>query len=340
MEAESLYFTGPRQTEIRSIPVEMGDGEVLVETQVSGISAGTELLVYRDEAPSELSADESIDSLDGDLSYPVRYGYSAVGQVVETGSAVDEAWQGRTVFSFNPHDTRFTASPEELVAVPEDLDGAAMALLPSVETATSLVLDGRPRVGERVVVYGAGVIGLCTIDLLSSFPLETLVAVEPVSSRREKARRFGADVAVPPSAEAEVIADTDAGSSTDPPGADLVFELSGQPASLDDAIDTVGYDGRVVVGSWYGTKRASLDLGTDFHRDRISIESSQVSTLAPETRGRFTHERRMSVALDRLRDLDTDSLLTHRIPFQDADAAYRLLDDEPETALQVLLTYQ
>lgn len=345
MGAESLYFTGPRETAIRATDVTPADGDVLVDTLVSGISAGTELLVFRDEAPDELTADESIDALDGDLAYPVRYGYAAVGVVVETGDSVADDWLGRTVFSFNPHESRFTASPDEVVPVPDDIDVEAMAMLPSVETATSLVLDGRPRIGERVVVFGAGVIGLCTIDALSGFPLDRLVAVEPVPARREHARRLGADVAIAPSEiDEEFPTDTDGSgtdlSGADPPGADLVFELSGQPAALDDAIGVAGYDGRVVVGSWYGTKRASLDLGTDFHRERISIESSQVSTLSPETRGRFTKGRRMTVALDRLRELDTDSLITHRIPFEAADSAYRLLDEEPGSALQVLLTYE
>ena len=333
VDAESLYFTAPRDTEIRSTPVSAGDEEVLVDTDVSGISAGTELLVFRDEAPSDLPADETLESLDGDLSYPVRYGYAAVGQVTETGAAVDGGWRDRRVFAFNPHESRFAASPDDLVVVPDDIGHEAMAMLPSVETATSLVLDGRPRIGERVVVFGAGVIGLCTIDLLSTFPLEQLVAVEPVESRRDHARRLGADVAVPPAAVPDGILEDRGEIGSD-------FELSGQPGALDDAIGVVGYDGRIVVGSWYGTKRASLDLGTDFHRDRITVESSQVSTLSPETRGRYTKDRRMGVALDRLRELDAESLITHRIPFEDADAAYRLLDEDPGSALQVLLTYQ
>ncbi len=340
VDAESLYFTAPRETEIRSTPVSAGDHEVLVDTQVSGISAGTELLVFKDQAPSDLPADETLDALDGDLTYPVRYGYAAVGHVTETGAAVDDRWRDRTVFAFNPHESRFTATPDELVVMPDDFEPEAMTMLPSIETATSLVLDGRPRIGERVVVFGAGVIGLCTIDLLSTFPLERLVAVEPIRARRDHARRLGADVAIPPAEVPAAIPGGPDGTGPEQRGADLIFELSGQPAALDDAIDVVGYDGRVVVGSWYGTKRASLDLGTDFHRDRISIESSQVSTLSPETRGRYTKKRRMRVALDRLRELDTDSLITHRIPFEDADSAYRLLDEQPDSALQVLLEYQ
>ncbi|MFW6002946.1 MAG: zinc-dependent alcohol dehydrogenase [Halanaeroarchaeum sp.] len=335
MDRRSLVFTGPGEVDIRETTVSPADDEVVIDADVSAISAGTELLIYRDEAPDGLEADATIDALDGDLSYPVSYGYASVGTVAETGRSVDDEWLGRPVFAFNPHESRYAAAPETLLPVPDDLSVESMALFPSVETATSLVLDGRPRIGERVVVFGAGIVGLCTIDLLSSFPLDGLDVVEPIAERRELARRFGADRAVAPD---------DVGSELDldgdPAGADLVYELSGNPSALEDALDVTGYDTRVIVGSWYGTKRAHLDLGADFHRDRVSIESSQVSTLAPDSRGRFTRDRRAAVALDRLRTMDTASLITHRVPFTDAPSAYSMLDRRPETAIQVLLTYE
>ncbi|MBB6646723.1 zinc-dependent alcohol dehydrogenase [Halobellus ruber] len=334
MNRRSLYFTGPSEAAIRPTSVGMADDEVLVETRVSGISAGTELLIYRGDAPTDLPADETLEALDGDLSFPVRYGYAAVGEVVETGAAVDDEWLGRTVFGFTPHETHFALPPERLLVVPDAVDPEAMATFPSVETATSLVLDGRPRVGEEVVVFGAGVVGLCTTGVLSSFPLRRLVVAEPIEGRRERAREMGADVAVPPGAVADVI-----GSDADREGADLVYELSGRPATLDDAVAAAGYDGRVIVGSWYGDKPAALDLGSSFHRDRISIESSQVSTLAPETRGRWSKQRRAEVAVERLRDLDAADLVTHRVPFDDAPEAYRLLEERADGVLQVLLTY-
>jgi 2-desacetyl-2-hydroxyethyl bacteriochlorophyllide A dehydrogenase len=334
MNRHSLYFTGPSAAAIRPTSVEMAADEVLVETRISGISAGTELLIYRGDAPTDLPADETLEALDGDLSFPVRYGYAAVGDVVDAGPAVDDEWVGRTVFGFTPHETRFALPPERLIPVPDAVAPEAMATFPSVETATSLVLDGQPRVGEEVVVFGAGVVGLCTIGVLSSFPLRRLVAVEPIAGRRKRAREMGADVAVAPDALDDVV---DAG--TDRDGADLVYELSGSPATLDDAVTATGYDGRVVVGSWYGDKPATLDLGSTFHRDRISIESSQVSTLAPETRGRWSKERRAETALARLRDLDAADLVTHRVPFADAPKAYRLLDERADGVLQVLLTY-
>ncbi|MFB6173298.1 MAG: zinc-binding alcohol dehydrogenase [Halobacteriales archaeon] len=334
MERTSLYFTGPRAVERRETTVDPAPDEVVVETRVSAVSAGTELLIYRGEAPTDVPADETLDALDGDLTYPVKYGYAAVGDVVATGGAVADAWRGRTVFAFNPHESRFAATPDALVEVPDGVASETMTMAPSVETATSLVLDGRPRVGERVVVFGAGVIGLCTVGVLSSFPLDRLVAVDPISGRRERAVELGADRAVAPTEVDGVV-----GGWTVPAGADLVYELTGRPSTLEDAVDAAGYDGRVVVGSWYGQKAATLDLGTDFHRDRISVESSQVSTLAPETRGRWSKARRMDAALDRLRAIEPDSLVTHRVPFADAEDAYRLLDEGTGDPLQVLLTY-
>jgi 2-desacetyl-2-hydroxyethyl bacteriochlorophyllide A dehydrogenase len=332
--ARALSFDGPRSVSVRERPVgDPGPDEVLVETRASAISAGTELLVYRGDAPEELPADETLDALEGDLSFPLQYGYAAVGDVVSTGSDVDGDWRGRTVFAFVPHQSRFRTDPDALVELPPDLAPERATLLPTVETATNLALDGRPRLGERVVVFGAGPVGLATVDVLSSFPLADLVAVEPRPARRELARSFGADAAVAPD---EVDDHLDWRS---PPGADLAYELSGEPATLDDAVEAVGYDGRVVVGSWYGEKRAPLDLGGTFHRGNVSVESSQVSTVAPPLRGRWTNDRRLETALAHLRTLDVDALVTHRVPFDDAPEAYRLLADDERTAVQVLLTY-
>ena len=336
MQRRSLYFTGPQAVELRETSTVPSADELLVETRVSAISAGTERLIYHGQAPSDLPADETLEALQGDLSYPLRYGYAAVGEVVETGTTVEDEWLGRTVMAFNPHETHFSADPAAIVAVPDGVEPAEAALYPTVETATTLVLDGRPRLGERVVVFGAGVIGLCTIGLLASFPLSELLVVDPIDSRRERARQLGADVAMPPDELSADRWDDDAGSD----GADLLYELSGQPAALDDARAVAGYDSRIVVGSWYGTKPTTLDLGGDFHRDRVSIESSQVSTLAPELRGRWTFDRRTDTALENLATLPVESLVTHRLPFEDAPEAYRLIDERPEDALQVLLTYR
>ena len=328
MSDTALYFTAPKTVEPRPVSVDLGVDEVVVDTDASAISAGTELLVYRDETPDDLPVDETIDAFDDSFEYPLRYGYAAAGRVVETGSEVDDEWRDRTVFAFRPHQTRFAADPDDLVVLPEDVSPAHGCLLPTVETATNLALDSEPKLGESVVVFGAGVVGLCTTRLLSAFPLDELVVVEPIATRRETASAMGADRTMTPEVAATELGD-----------ADLAVELSGEPAVLNDAIDAVGYDGRIVVGSWYGEKRAPIDLGGSFHRDRIELISSQVSTIDPARRGRWDRDRRFEAAVEWLDRLDCERLISHRVPFAEAADAYELLDDRAESALQVVLTY-
>jgi threonine dehydrogenase-like Zn-dependent dehydrogenase len=128
--------------------------------------------------------------------------------------------------------------------------------------------------------------------------------------------------------------------SLQPDGADLVFELSGSPPALDQAIDVTAYSGRVVIGSWYGRKEAGLHLGGRFHRSRIRLVSSQVSSIAPELSGRWTKERRFSLAWEMLRKTQPSRLVTQRIPIIQAANAYQVLDMHPEQSIQILLTYR
>ncbi|ERG92253.1 MAG: threonine dehydrogenase related Zn-dependent dehydrogenase [Haloquadratum walsbyi J07HQW1] len=331
--ARELVFSDVREVRLNSVSIDNPDpNDVIVETTVSAISPGTELLLYRGEVPEQMAADATLETLDGDLSYPTAYGYAAVGDVVETGKEATDRL-GERVFAFHPHQSRFCVDSDTLVSIPDDWDAETAALLPSAETATNFLLDGSPRVGERVVVFGAGVIGLCTIQLLANLPISELVVIEPIPARRELARSFGADRALDPSADDEIF------TAHDPPGADLVYEVSGQPAALNAAIDVVGYDGRIIVGSWYGNKPTELELGGDFHRDRITVTSSQVSTIDPDLRGRWTTDRRLSVAIEQLNTIDVDALITDRVSFRDAPSAYRRLTETPESTLQVLLTY-
>lgn len=335
MSATTLYLTGDRHVRLESESVpEPAPDEVLVETQVTAVSAGTELLLYRGEAPERIDAEGEIETLTGDISYPTESGYAAVGDVVDVGRSVAESWMGRTVFAFSPHRSHFTAPPDRLYPVPSDIRPETAALLPIAETATNLAMDGRPMVGERVTVFGAGMVGLVTTQVLSTMPLTTLTVAEPVLKRRELANRIGADETIHPERSSEL------GTRGDPPGQDLVYELSGHPGTLNRAIDAVGYDGRVIVGSWYGEKTADVDFGGFFHRNNVSIDASQVSRIAPAFRGRWTKSRRISVAWDRLRDIDASRLITHRLPFTDAAEAFRILDDGPDDVLQVLLTFE
>ncbi|MFD1569878.1 zinc-dependent alcohol dehydrogenase [Halorubrum laminariae] len=329
MTDTALVFTGPKTVELHEVDIgPPAADELRVDTRASAISAGTELLVYRDQTPTDVPVDETLDALDGEFSYPLRYGYAASGVVDAVGENVDNDWDGRSVFGFVPHQTGFVTAPDDVVALPDGTAPAVGALLPSVETATNLVLDAAPRLGERVVVFGAGVIGLCVTRLLASFPLSSLVVVDPVERRRELAAAMGADRTETPETVGDRVADVD-----------LAVELSGQPSALDDAIGVVGYDARIVVGSWYGEKRAPIDLGGRFHRDRIDLIPSQVSTISPPLRGRWDHDRRLDEALDWLDRIDAEALITHRIPFERASEAYELLDSEATDAVQVILEY-
>ena len=325
----SLYFVAPGEVEVRREPCPLpAPDEVLVATQVSAISAGTELLFYRGQVPADLRADATIAALAGPSAYPLKYGYACVGRVTTLGATVDPAWHGRTVFAFQPHESHFTARPAQLIPVPPDVAPEHAALLPNMETAVNFLMDGAPLIGERVLVLGLGIVGQLTCALLARFPLAELVAVDAVPARRARAAALGVRTLSP----AEL-------SQQPPLGADLVYEVSGNPAALDSAIAHARFDGRVVIGSWYGDKRAPVELGGVFHRSRIRLISSQVSTIAPGHTGRWDKARRLDVAWSMLRAVDVDPLITHRLPLDDAAAAYAQLDRDPAHTLQILLTH-
>ncbi|HEX6939225.1 MAG TPA: zinc-binding alcohol dehydrogenase [Longimicrobiales bacterium] len=310
-----------------------GPGRVLVATRVSAISAGTELLVHRGEVPAGVALDESIEALRARFAWPVRYGYAAVGDVIGGGEGTRPELIGRRVFAFQPHRSHFVERAEAVVPLPETLDAGTAAMLPSMEAALGLVMDARPLPGERVLVAGQGVVGLLTTALLARIPLAALVVVDPIPARRRAALALGATAAVEPGdAEALVAGLT-------PGGADLAFELSGNPAALNEVVRATGREGRIIVGSWYGTRRAALDLGTRFHRARLTVRSSQVSRIDPALAGRWSKARRLAFAVELLRRLRPAGLITHRFPVARAAAAFRLLDQTPGDALQVLLTY-
>ena len=339
MRRQALYFTAPGRVEVREEPLAPpGPGQVLVRALVSAISPGTERLIYRGEAPADLAADETLPALAGRLGYPLAYGYALVGRVEALGPAVEPAWLGRTVFAFHPHASHLLAAPGEL----HPIDGApeAAAFLPNVETAVNLLLDGRPLIGEQIVVFGQGVVGLLTTALLARLPLGGLVTVEPLARRREWSRALGAtaslDAGAPGLPERVAAA---FGPAPAEPAADLVYELSGNPAALDQALAVAGYSSRVVVGSWYGRKPVTLDLGGRFHRSKIRLIASQVSRIAPALSGRWTTARRLRLAQALLPAIQPARLITHEFPLDRAAEAYRLLDERPADALQVILRY-
>jgi 2-desacetyl-2-hydroxyethyl bacteriochlorophyllide A dehydrogenase len=335
VKRKTLYFTAPREVELReeSLPAP-GAAEVLVETTCSAISAGTEMLVYQGRFPRDLEADSVISSLRGGFRYPLAYGYACVGVVRDTGSQVDTSWREKPVFAFQPHTSHFICKPGSLFAIPTSLSSETACFLPNIETAINLVQDGSPIFGERVLVLGQGIVGLLTASLLSEFPLEVLVTADcyPLRCNSSPVTRH---LSLDPHS---------VGFRKDAlgflkQGADLTFELSGNPAALNDAIALTRFSGRIVIGSWYGEKQVEVDLGSTFHRSRIKLISSQVSTIAPELEGRWDKARRFEAAWKALERIKPEKWITHRFAIDDAAKAYRLLDESPQETIQILFTY-
>ena len=341
MKRQCLYFMGPRQVCLcEELLAEPGPGQVLVETVFSAISPGTELLIYRGEFPAGLALDENLPALSEDFSFPLKYGYAAAGRVAALGEGVGEEWLGLTVFAFQPHASHFVAPIGELLPVPQGLPLEQAVFLPNMETAVNFLMDGAPLIGEQVAVLGQGVVGLLTTALLAQLPLASLVTLDRYPLRRRTSLEWGATASLDPDgADGLKPALAALQEARNYPGADLVYELSGNPAALDQAIALCGYHGRVLIGSWYGGKRASLDLGGRFHRDRIRLISSQVSRLAPELSGRWDKTRRFRLAWEMIERFQPARLITQRFPLARAAEAYRLLDEAPGEAIQVALVY-
>jgi 2-desacetyl-2-hydroxyethyl bacteriochlorophyllide A dehydrogenase len=329
-----LLFAAPRRIEL--VEDALGappPGHALVRTLTSAISAGSELLAFRGQLPPDTPLDETLGALgQATFAYPFPYGYASVGEVAAAGDGVDPAWVGRRVFAFQPHATMFVAPLGELLPVPEGLDPERAALLAQMETAVNLVLDGAPLYGENVLVIGLGVVGLLATALLARFPLAALAVAEPQPRRTQAARALAARPILTGGGEIR--------RAFGARGADLVYELSGNPEALDEAIAAAGHEARLVVGSWYGDKRARVDLGGRFHRRRLRIVSSQVSHIGAALSARWDRERRWGAAWKALGDIDTLPLVSHRVPFEEAQAAYELLDRSPGDVLQVLLEHR
>ena len=342
MKRQAIFFTAPHQVEIREEPLPAGGpGQVLIRSLLSAISPGTELLIYRGQAPANMAADATIPDLAGALAYPLKYGYSLVGEVIDVAGEEHRDWMGKRVFAFHPHESHFWADPETLHPLPPDARLEDAVFLPNMETAINFLHDGAPILGEQAVVFGQGVVGLLTTALLARTPLAQLITLDRHPLRRELSLAWGADASLDPALPDIAQQLASRLRLHDPTGrADLSFELSGAPAALQQAIDITGFAGRIVIGSWYGDKTAPLHLGGDFHRSRIRLISSQVSTLAPALTGRWTKARRLQTAWEWLAQLHPADLITETLPFSQAPRAYALLDQHPERFLQIVLRYE
>jgi 2-desacetyl-2-hydroxyethyl bacteriochlorophyllide A dehydrogenase len=341
MMRTTVIFEKPHPVALKEEPLPApGAQEVLVKTIFSAISAGSELLIYRDQIPSGLPVDMTIKALSKPFRYPQKYGYASIGEVMAAGPDLDQSWQGRQIFCFQPHESHYTARVENIIPIPASIDLKQALFLPNMETAINFLMDGRPVIGESVYVFGQGVVGLLTTALLAKFPLYRLVTLDRYATRRRASLAVGADSSLDPEDPAAKDASPGEGIRNGAAGpADLVYELSGTPQALNQAIYVAGFGARIVLGSWYGNQAAKLDLGGRFHRNRLQLISSQVSTLSPELTGRWTKKRRIDMAWQMLRELKPAHLITHQFPLSRAKEAYELLDKNPDEALQVIFSY-
>jgi 2-desacetyl-2-hydroxyethyl bacteriochlorophyllide A dehydrogenase len=346
VKARQLWFTNPYQTEIREQQLPpLAPGQMLVKSLCSAISAGTEMLVYRGQLPTDIALDATLESLQDQPTYPLQYGYACVGRVEQTGADVDSGWQDKLVFAFQPHASHFVATPDQIIALPDGIEPEAAVFLANMETAVNLVLDGSPALGERVVVLGQGIVGLLLSSLLAQFPLAQLYALDGIAERRASALRLGMKQVYDPVSDKQIASlkqDLQLPvqlQATPGAGADLIYEVSGVPDALNLSIDLCSYSGRIVIGSWYGGKSASVQLGGAAHRNRIKFISSQVSTIAPELSGRWDKARRFQTAWDMIRRVRPQELISHRVPLEQAGSMYDLLDKAPEKVLQAIIFY-
>ena len=328
LTGRAVQFVEPYRIELADVPVRDPEpGEVVIRAEYSGISGGTEMLAYRGELDSSLPRDEALGAFGGTFSYPFSYGYSVVGTVEASRCALRE---GERVFAFHPHQDRFVVRADDVVSLGE-CDARAATLFPLVETAIQLGLDAGVRLGEHVVVVGLGAVGiLAGLVLVRSGA--TVSGSDPRAWRREAAEACGLD-AVSPDALADAVRD-----ATGARGTDIVLEASGNPDALADALELLAHEGVALVASWYGAKPVTLPLGGAFHRRRLEIRSSQVSTLGPRAT-RWDRLRRLDATRALLDELPLAALATHTFPFEQAADAYAALDRSEEGLVHAALEY-
>jgi threonine dehydrogenase-like Zn-dependent dehydrogenase len=306
----AFWLTAAGQGEIR--PVELGkpgEDEVLVRTVFSGVSRGTELLVFQGRVPANQHEVMRAPFQEGEFPAPVKYGYLNVG-VVEQGPP---ELHDKTVFCLYPHQTRYVVPASAVTVVPDGVPAERAILAGTVETAVNAAWDAAPLVGDRIAVVGAGMVGASVAKVLAGIPAARVQLVDVEPGRAGIAAALGVEFATPDRAL---------------DGCDLVVHASATDAGLDTALSLVRQEGTVLELSWYGDRRVGVPLGEWFHSRRLTIKASQVGSITP-ARGRSFGER-LAVALDLLQDQGYDALITGECRFDELPAALnRLAQGEP-----------
>jgi len=299
--SRAIWYMQAGMAEIRTAPLPVPrDGFALVRTTFTVISRGTERLVFSGAVPEAERTRMRAPLQEGEFPFPVKYGYCAVG-VVEAGPP---ELVGRTVFCLHPHQDQFIAPVPMLVPVPDNIPPKRATLAANMETALNAVWDAGAAPANRIVVVGAGIVGLMVTALAARIPGTEVTVIDVAEDRRGLVESFGAKFATSASPASS--------------GADVVFHTSVSAAGLNTAIASAGLEGTVVEMSWYGDRAVPALLGGAFHSQRLKLVSSQVGQVSPSQRPRWSYRRRIEAALRLLADDRLDALVSDEIAFTDA----------------------
>ncbi|MFI1466310.1 zinc-binding alcohol dehydrogenase [Streptomyces wuyuanensis] len=301
--ARAFWLKSPGQGEIRDVRLaEPGEGDVVVRSLCSGVSRGTESLVFRGGVPESQYAAMRAPFQEGEFPGPVKYGYLSVG-VVEEGPA---RLLGRTVFCLHPHQSRYVVPASAVTPVPDAVPAGRAVLAGTVETAVNALWDAAPLVGDRIAVVGAGMIGGSVAALLARYPGVRVQLVDADPARAALAEAIGVEFALPE----EALGDCD-----------LAVHASATEAGLTRSLELLAPEGTVLELSWYGDRRISVPLGEAFHSGRLVLRGSQVGRVAEARRSRRSYADRLALSLDLLADPVFDALITGECAFEELPSA-------------------
>lgn len=320
--ARALWYAKPGQVELRIEPLPPpAPGQARVRTAFSGVSRGTERLILNGLVGKSEWERMRAPLQTGAFPFPVKYGYCATGTVEDGPPELI----GREVFCLHPHQDIFVAPSTMLVPIPDAIPLRRATLGANMETALNALWDAAAGPGDRIVVVGAGIVGLLVAHLAAQLPGAEVTVVDILADRQPLAEALGARFALPEAVPTE---------------ADVVFHTSASAAGLATAIAAAGEEATIIELSWYGERRVEAPLGGPFHSRRLRLVSSQVGQIAASRRSRWTYRRRLEAALMMLTDPALDALVATEIAFDDAAAALPALLDHYAPALAPVIRYR
>jgi threonine dehydrogenase-like Zn-dependent dehydrogenase len=321
VETRAFWVAAPGRGEIRaSLTPAPNGGDVLVRALASGVSRGTESVVFQGRVPPSQYQTMRCPFQEGDFPAPVKYGYASVG-VVEEGAA---ALLGRRVFCLYPHQDNYVVPEASVVPVPDAVPDHRAVLGANMETAVNAMWDAGPRLGDRIAIVGAGTVGCLTASLAAKLPAARVELIDVDPGRAALAAALGCRFAAPADAAGEC---------------DLVIHASGSEAGLTTALRLAGFEATVIECSWYGDKPVAAPLGEAFHSRRIRLQSSQVGEVATARRARRSRHDRLALALELLADPVYDRLITGEGRLDELPEAMARLAAQPDGALCHLVRY-